>query len=384
MFASSPQPSMSFGVDVCRRPSAAAGVCAADARGRPHPLLLRPARRRPRGPRLPHGAVRAARLAGLEQLLVRRPVRAPQLLDPVLPAGGRGRDRDGRAGEPRGRLGAVRRPRPERRRCAAASGGRRWRSPSRGPPIADRRPVPVRARLGVRDGGAPRADPPPTLITALLITLLTRAHEPARLPAADGRAGRPRGRRRPRPVPAPAARGWRASACCCWPRPRCWCCGCSRSRAGSRSSSATSAGCAVRGRRRSSRPARCRCCAASSSPTAWRRSLVLFFPSGVGGNFERLADYWATALLLLAYAVRPQPMRRGALAVLAVAVIAQAVPIVRTTSTAASRSAPTSASVLERRGAVPDRRTPTPTTASRWCRRGATGRATTSRRPTSR
>ena len=38
--------------------------------------------------------------------------------------------------------------------------------------------------------------------------------------------------------------------------------------------------------------------------------LVFVFPSGVGGNFERLADYWATALLLLAYAVRPQPMRR--------------------------------------------------------------------------
>ncbi|MDX6377807.1 MAG: hypothetical protein QOE98_2110 [Gaiellaceae bacterium] len=60
-------------------------------------------------------------------------------------------------------------------------------------------------------------------------------------------------------------------------------------------------------------------------------TLVWFFPSGVGGNFERLADYWASALLLLAYAVRPQPMRRGALLVLAVAVIAQAVPIVRMT-----------------------------------------------------
>jgi hypothetical protein len=60
-------------------------------------------------------------------------------------------------------------------------------------------------------------------------------------------------------------------------------------------------------------------------------TLVWFFPSGVGGNFERLADYWASALLLLAYAIRPQPMRRGALLVLAVAVVAQAVPIVRMT-----------------------------------------------------
>jgi hypothetical protein len=59
--------------------------------------------------------------------------------------------------------------------------------------------------------------------------------------------------------------------------------------------------------------------------------IVWIFPSGVGGNFERLADYWASALLLLAYAVRPQPVRRGALAVLAIAVIAQAVPIVRMT-----------------------------------------------------
>ena len=58
--------------------------------------------------------------------------------------------------------------------------------------------------------------------------------------------------------------------------------------------------------------------------------LVFVFPSGVGGNFERLADYWATALLLLAYAVRPQAMRRSALVVLTVAVVAQAVPIVRT------------------------------------------------------
>lgn len=57
---------------------------------------------------------------------------------------------------------------------------------------------------------------------------------------------------------------------------------------------------------------------------------VWLFPSGVGGNFERLADYWATALLLLAYAVRPQPIRRSAVVVLAVAVVAQAVPIVRT------------------------------------------------------
>ncbi len=58
--------------------------------------------------------------------------------------------------------------------------------------------------------------------------------------------------------------------------------------------------------------------------------LVFAFPSGVGGNFERLADYWATALLLLAYAVRPQPMRRSAVVVLTVAIVAQAVPILRT------------------------------------------------------
>ena len=82
--------------------------------------------------------------------------------------------------------------------------------------------------------------------------------------------------------------------------------------------------------------------------------LVWFYPSGVGGNFERLADYWAAALLLLAYAVRPQPMRRGALAVLAVAVIAQAVPIVahdRRRAAGARRQG----QLLERRGAVPDR-----------------------------
>ena len=58
-----------------------------------------------------------------------------------------------------------------------------------------------------------------------------------------------------------------------------------------------------------SRRARCRCCAACSSPTASPAILVWFFPSGVGGNFARLADYWAPPLLLLAFAVRPQPVR---------------------------------------------------------------------------
>ena len=111
--------------------------------------------------------------------------------------------------------------------------------------------------------------------------------------------------------------------------------------------------------------------------------LVFAFPSGVGGNFERLADYWATALLLLAYAVRPQSMRRSALVVLTVAVVAQAVPIVRTLDGGLQERAD-SATLLERRRAVPARPTPTRTTGSRWCRRGGTGRATTSRRATSR
>ncbi len=60
--------------------------------------------------------------------------------------------------------------------------------------------------------------------------------------------------------------------------------------------------------------------------------LVYSFPSGVGGNFERLADYWAAALFVLAYAVRPQGWRRSAIIVLGLAVIVQAVPVARTVS----------------------------------------------------
>ena len=87
-------------------------------------------------------------------------------------------------------------------------------------------------------------------------------------------------------------------------------------------------------------------------------------------------------LLLLAYAVRPQSMRRSAIVVLTVAVVAQAVPIVRTLHGGLQERADSAAS-----GAAPCsscRPTPTRTTASRWSRRGATGRATTSRRATSR
>ena len=110
--------------------------------------------------------------------------------------------------------------------------------------------------------------------------------------------------------------------------------------------------------------------------------LVFVFPSGVGGNFERLADYWATALLLLAYAVRPQSMRRSALVVLTVAVVAQAVPIVRTLDGGLQERADSAtfwsgAVQFLQAHADPNHRVEVVSP-------GGTGRATTSRRATSR
>ena len=92
--------------------------------------------------------------------------------------------------------------------------------------------------------------------------------------------------------------------------------------------------------------------------------LVWVFPSGVGGNFERLADYWATALLLLAYAVRPQQIaaRRAGRA-------RRGRDRPGGADRADDRRRPAGArrqgQLLERRRSSSCPRTPTPTTASR-------------------
>jgi hypothetical protein len=54
--------------------------------------------------------------------------------------------------------------------------------------------------------------------------------------------------------------------------------------------------------------------------------LVYLFPSGVGGNAERLADYGAVPIFLVAYVRRGAAIGRGALIVLLVAAVFQAIP----------------------------------------------------------
>jgi hypothetical protein len=62
-------------------------------------------------------------------------------------------------------------------------------------------------------------------------------------------------------------------------------------------------------------------------------------PTGVGGNIERLADYCAIPLLLVAYGRRSAPVRAWTVVVLAVTALTQAAPITRNVASALQEKA---------------------------------------------
>jgi hypothetical protein len=59
---------------------------------------------------------------------------------------------------------------------------------------------------------------------------------------------------------------------------------------------------------------------------------VFAFPSGIGGNMARVADYAAVPLLLLAFARRGTPIRLAGVLLLIVVAVGQAAPVVRMSS----------------------------------------------------
>ncbi len=66
-------------------------------------------------------------------------------------------------------------------------------------------------------------------------------------------------------------------------------------------------------------------------------------PTGVGGNIERLADYAAVPLLVVAYGRRARPLRLSAALVLGIAAVSQAAPIVRNVTAALEERAASAA-----------------------------------------